>query len=341
MRFSNKQKQLLYFELAKFVRSGFGFEKACEVIVELPGSPACHRVFCESIIKSLENKKTVGQAVAQIPLNITELEINIITSGENAGLLEQSFKHLEQHFKLAVETRSRMLKGLSYPILLLHFGVILGIVAISVIGTWSPDSKQGGIGENLKSGLLLILGAYLMVAAWVGFFIWLFRRAKTSATADYLLNWAPLVGKTRKNLAMARFCEVFHMGLRSGQKMDQCLMYAGGSSSSGQILKASSLGVEKIKAGETLASAMQSVAGTFPGDFWRSVQNAELAGVLDEDFIRWTEYYRLTAVESVERLADWAPRIFYWAVMLVVAFIIIKMALAYQGLILDWTEMLQ
>ena len=118
-------------------------------------------------------------------------------------------------------------------------------------------------------------------------------------------------------------------------------MYAGGSSSSGQILKASSLGVEKIKAGETLASAMQSVAGTFPGDFWRSVQNAELAGVLDEDFIRWTEYYRLTAVESVERLADWAPRIFYWAVMLVVAFIIIKMALAYQGLILDWTEMLQ
>ena len=31
MKFSNKQKYLLYFELAKFVRSGFGFENACEL----------------------------------------------------------------------------------------------------------------------------------------------------------------------------------------------------------------------------------------------------------------------------------------------------------------------
>lgn len=341
MRFSNKQKQLLYFELAKFVRSGFGFEKACEVIVELPGSPACHRVFCGSIINGLGNKKTVAQSVKEIPLNISELEINIISSGEAAGLLEQSFKHLEQHFKLAVETRSKILKGLSYPVVLLHFGVILGLVAISVIGTWSPDAKQDGIGENMKIGLALIICAYLATAAMAGFIGWFTKKAKSSATADYLVNHIPLVGKTRKNLAMARFCEVFHMGLKSGQKMDECLKYAGGSSASGQILQASLVGAEKIKTGETLVSALQSVAGIFPGDFLRSVGNAELAGVLDEDFVRWTEYYRLTALESVERLADWAPRLFYWAVMLVVAFIIIKMALAYQGLILDWTEQLQ
>ncbi len=87
--------------------------------------------------------------------------------------------------------------------------------------------------------------------------------------------------------------------------------------------------------------AEQSTKGAFPDDFLRSVGNAELAGVLDEDFVRWTEYYRLTAIELVERLADWAPKLFYWAVMLVVAFIIIKMALGYQGLILNWSEQLK
>jgi len=341
MRFTNKQKQLLYYELAKFVKSGFGFEKACEVIAELPASPASHRIFCESIINSLKDKKTVGQAIEDIPLNISNLEINIISSGEKAGLLEQSFKHLEQHYRLAVETRAKILKGLAYPIVLLHFGAILGLVAVSFIGSWSPGAEQGAVTANLKKGLILIILVYASVVAVGIFFVWLYKHAKTSSTADRLLNWVPLLGKTRKNLAMARFCEVFQMGLLSGQKIDQCLEFAGGSSASGRLLIASLQGAEKAKLGGTLVSALESETGIFPADFVRSVGNAELAGVLDEDFSRWTEYYRISAVESVERLAEWAPRLFYWAVMLVVGFIIIKMALAYQGLILNWTEQLQ
>ncbi len=341
MRFTNKQKQLLYFELAKFVRSGFGFEKACEVIAELPGSPATHRIFCETVINSLKDKKTVGQAIEDIPLNISNLEINIITSGERAGLLEQSFKHLEQHYRLAVETRAKILKGLTYPVVLLHFGAILGLVAVSFISSWSPGSEEGVVAVNLQKGLIFIILVYVGVIALGVYFVWLSKRAKISSSADRLLNWIPLLGITRKNLAMARFCEVFQMGLLSGQKIDQCLLFAGGSSASGRLLIASQQGAEKTKQGGTLLSALESEAGVFPPDFVRSVGNAEIAGVLDEDFSRWTEYYRISAVESVERLADWAPRLFYWVVMLVVAFIIIKMALAYQGLILNWTEQLQ
>ncbi len=129
--------------------------------------------------------------------------------------------------------------------------------------------------------------------------------------------------------------------LKSGQKIDKCLTYAGGSSDSGLILEASSKGAETVKQGETLASVLQSFPRAFPGEFARSVANAELAGVLDEDFARWTDYYRTSAVESVERLAEWAPRLFYWAVLLLVGYIVIRMGMAYNGLLqgmLDWGE---
>ena len=140
---------------------------------------------------------------------------------------------------------------------------------------------------------------------------------------------------------MSRFCEVFHMALRSGQKIDKCLVYAGGSSTSGLILKASHKGAETVRKGDTLAGALQAFPRTFPGEFARSIANAELAGVLDEDFSRWTEYYRNSAVDSVERLAEWAPRLFYWAVLLVVGTIVVRMGMAYAGMLqgmLQWSE---
>ena len=341
MKISDKQKQLLYFELAKFVRSGFGFDNACEAILDQPGAPASHRVFCESVMGGLRDRKTVGQAIADVPLNISCLEINMIHAGEDAGLLEQSFEHLEQHFKLAIETRAKILKGLTYPVALLHMGMIFGLVAISVISIWNPESEKGAVWQSLKSGLILIAAFYLVAGATVAGFMWVFRLAKVSPMADRLLNLIPLIGKTRRNLSLARFCEVFHMCLRSGQKMDKCLTYSGGSSASGLILKASQTCSEAVKQGTTLASTLQSFPGTFPGAFTRSVANAELAGVLDEDFQRWTEYYRKTAIDSVERLAEWAPRLFYWGVLAAAALIIIRMGIAYQGLIqgiLNWGD---
>lgn len=341
MKFSNKQKQLLYFELAKFVRSGFGFENACEALLDQPGVPADHRTFCKYVLEGIKNKKTVGQSIADLPLNISPLEINMIQAGESAGLLEKSFEHLEKHFKLIVETRKKIIKGLTYPLLLLHVGAVFGLVAIGVITAWNPEVQEGAIRENIQKGLIGIVCIYLVAGALLIWFVWLNRRAKTYPTPDRLLNKVPLLGSMRKNLALARFCEVFHMCLKSAQKIDQCLINAGSSSTSGLIYQAAKKGAESVKKGETLNQALMNQGSVFPADFIRSVGNAEMAGVLDEDFMRWLEYYRQSAVESVERVAEWVPKIFYWGVLAAVAFIIIRMALAYQQLIqgvLSWGD---
>ncbi len=49
---------------------------------------------------------------------------------------------------------------------------------------------------------------------------------------------------------------------------------------------------EKLKLGESLSDTLSDQADVFPADFRRSISNSELAGVLDEDFARWADYYR-------------------------------------------------
>ncbi len=341
MRFSNKQKYLLYAELAKFVRSGFGFENACKAITEQAGVPVCHRVYCLGVQKGLRNKKTLGQAVADLPLDITQIEINLIKAGEDAGLLEQSFQHLEQHFKMALESRQKIRKGLAYPIVLLHGGIIMGLVAVPLMASWNPMAKETAAWDSLKFGFLMVVAFYIAIAMVITLFAYLLKRSRVSSACDCYLNKIPLLGNMRRSLAMSRFCEVFHMALKSGQKMDRALYYAGASSGSGQLMLASCTGSKKLKQGLSLAETLAGQTGVYPEDFRRSIANAELAGVLDEDFGRWRDYYRKAAHESVDRLTEWAPRIFHWLVLLVVAFIIIRMAIAYRGLLenyLNWSD---
>ncbi len=341
MKLSANHKQSLYSELEKFVRSGFGFDKACEAILNQAGAPFGHRAFCSAILEGLNQKKTIAEAMADTSLNISPLELNLVIAGEEAGMLEQSFAHLARHFKSQLQTRRKILKALLYPVILLHAGAILGTLAISMLSAWNPQAQAGAGWRSFTTGVILILACYLIALCGTLLFVWWMRRAKTSARADRLLTWIPILGPAWKNLALARFCEVFQISLCSGKKIDRCLGFASRASESGAILAAGEGAASSVAEGGSLAQALPSQHSPFPADFSRSIANAELAGVLDEDFERWSDYYREAAVESVNRLVEWCPRLFYWGTLLVVALVIFRMAMAYRGLLegyLQWSD---
>ncbi|MFK5920592.1 MAG: type II secretion system F family protein [Verrucomicrobiota bacterium] len=341
MKFSKKQKQQLYYELEKFVRSGFGFDKACESMVAQPATSKIQKNFCEGVLEGLKNKKTVAQSVEALPLEISELEINIINAGEQAGLLEKSFEHLEKHFGLALETEQKIKKALVYPIMLLHAAILMGLTTTSLMAAWNPLAEKGAGWASFKVGLTIVVILYAVLAFSVTIFVKWLKMAKHSAEKDRLLAKIPFLGRMRRDLAMSNFCGVFHMGLCSGQKMDQVYLNAGKSSSSGQIWQVCQNGAENLRKGETLAITLTEAGNVFPRDFKTSVANAELAGVVDEEFARWKDYYRKCALDSVSRFVEWVPRLFYWLVLVVVVFIVFRMAISYRDLLenyINWSD---
>jgi len=341
MKFSKKQKQLLYYEFAKFVGSGFGFEKACETIIVQPGAESIQVEFCQGVLISLKKGQTVAQAVASLPLNISTIEVKMIEAGEQAGLLERSFENLSQHFKLAIETGAKIKKGVAYPLIMLNVAILLALLSISMMATWSPDAKEGSGWESFRVGLVIVVVLYLLTIGIITFFIQQLKRAGVSVISDRWMSYIPLLGKMRNSLAMGRFCEVFHMSLNSGQKMDRSLSMAGASSGSACIFQASEFGSKKLNLGESLSATLADQTAVFPADFCRSINNAELAGVLDEDFARWADYYTKSANDDADRLAQWAPRLFYWLVLIIVGLLVIRIGLSYRTLLesyLHWNE---
>ena len=163
----------------------------------------------------------------------------MIEAGEQAGLLERSFEKLSEYFKLALETEAKIKRGLVYPVIMLHAAILMALISISMMASWSPLAKESAAWESFKAGLGIVALLYLLMISFVSIFVLQVRRAGTSMTSDRLIGYIPLLGKMRNCLAMSRFCEVFHMSLSSGQKMDRSFYMAGASSGSGRIIQVS------------------------------------------------------------------------------------------------------
>jgi type II secretory pathway component PulF len=64
-------------------------------------------------------------------------------------------------------------------------------------------------------------------------------------------------------------------------------------------------------------------AGGFPALFTNSVEMAEQSGTLDVELGRWAKSESALAAQAQDRAVDWMPKIFYFVIMLYIAWRIV------------------
>lgn len=153
---------------------------------------------------------------------------------------------------------------------------------------------------------------------------------------DAVLRRIPLIGRARRAVAMERFSQVFEIFLLAGKKMSDCLAGAGKASGSGLIYEASREGEKIIIGGDLLVSALNAAPAAFPDDFVRGMGAAEEAGALDRELAEWGRFYADESADAMEQLVIWAPKLFYWGILIVVAWMIIRAGIAYRDLFMTF-----
>lgn len=334
-KLSARGKSRLYSNLEKYACSGMGMEKACDSLLQQPRVGASERRVYESIRTGVGQGLSIGASLGNAVEVVSLLEVEVVSAAEEGGQLEKGFGHLAEYFKRVDQTRRRIFKGLTYPIILMHLAIPACAIAVAAFGSFSmdgPTSDSPFQDAFLETGQVMVT-SYLVVAILVVLAMILHRLGRTSPPVDGLLNSIPLVGKARRAVSMERFSQVFEIFLLSGQKMSDTLKGASRASGSGSILAAGQQGVPMIEDGDLLTTALHASASTFPGDFLQGVAAAEEAGALDREMAEWGRYYSDEAREAMEQVAEWTPKLFYWGILIVVAWLMIRAALAYQDLI--------
>ncbi|OYV06130.1 MAG: hypothetical protein CFE26_07960 [Verrucomicrobiales bacterium VVV1] len=319
MSSSAPHKHLFYAELAKLVEAGFGVREAGKILQDTR-LPVPQQRLLGLMQTGLENGKSIAESFAADPALVSDLECSIIAAGERGGRLAPAFQHLADYFQLLASTRSEAVKSMIYPTVLLHLGVIFG----NAPGALMNGESAGSILINIAITLGVI---YLIGFMFVMVSLRLLKAATTSAAVDGFINRIPLLGKARRDLALARFTRVYHTCLLAGLPMQETAASSVNASQSGLIREAGQQLAATLKIGDKLGPVFIA-SPAFPNAFARSYATAEESGMLDKDLARWSDLFQQDALRGAKRVSGAIPKIFY---ALVVIFVVWKILGFYQG----------
>lgn len=316
------EKASLYRELAKLTGADFHLDRTLDLLLGQNPSHA-RQTWLQGLQEGLKSGQSVAEAVETHNKALSgELEWTLISAGERSGRLADGFGHLARYFEAWDLGLKQMRSAMIYPLVLAHLGLLLpelpALVTAEMNGTESPARRI----------VLTLMIFWLVIGLAIIGWRWLSRKGTASAEVERWLWRIPLIGSVRQHWALARFAQVFHACLLAGMRMTECMLMAGGASHSGVLRRAAEDAAKKIAQGEMIGGSMADVHG-FPIVFVHSVSTAEEAGTLDREMNSWAAAEMIEAQESLQRVSNWLPKLFYAGVVMYVAYRIVSMVAGY------------
>jgi len=314
---SLRQKQSLYHSFGQLIRSGVPIPGALQGLAAT--CSGAERRLIKRLNQAVAAGKTLGQAFAAERPDVSELEIGVVAACEKSGRLEFGMTQLASYHGALAAARENILKQCAYPGFVLLFGVFV------------PPLKDLIVGGNVLAYLKATIGPLILVAGILLIFYLLYTILRdsgaNSATFDSFLRLIPKVGKIRRAFATSRFCATYGMQLDAGINVLDALEAAQRSSLSGLMQRAVRNTIPEVRNGLQVGPLL-AASGAFPEPMTRALLVGEQTGQLDEELTRMTKEYQEEAVARLQTLAFWIPKLLYSAVVVYVAYRIIKMYMA-------------
>lgn len=280
---SPASKHQFYTEMAKLLGAGFDIRKAAGVM-ESTGLPAAQQNLLLDLNAGLDAGGSITDSFAADGGVVSGLERSMIAAGERGGKLAPAFQHLAEYFGMVAAARREMIKGLIYPMIVLHLGIFIGTVPLSVM------EEERSAGEIIGDFAISLLSLYVALALVVFAGRFFLKKAPGNPTLDAAINRIPWIGKARKNMAMSRFCKVYHACLLAGISMVETVRVSTDGSQSGMLRQAGNRLAVVAKEGNALGPAFLKESA-FPSEFSRSYATAEESGTLDTDMGNWSRLF--------------------------------------------------
>lgn len=304
LRFQDKEH--FFHDTAQMLQSGIPLQRAMEHLASGRDRAAAAARIAAPIINN-------GLDEALRKSGFSTVDSEILSAGEQSGRMEEACRQLAEYYSHLAAGRRRAISASLYPLFILHLGAILLSIPPAII--------SGGFPEFLKQ-VILFLGAAYLIGGLLAFLAWRVAVAfRKSPRADVLLRRLPVAGGFLWEAALARFCLVLSLGIRSAGGVLSSLQRAGRASKCALIEEGSDQAVTAIRSGSGFAEALRT-STAFPADLERTFHVAEASGRLEEEITRWAGIYRERFFQRIESLTTWLPRILY---LIVVGLVVVRM----------------
>jgi type II secretory pathway component PulF len=335
-RIGSREVTVFTRQLAGLLRAGVPILRALTTIQQQNENPAFRSVLME-VVGSVRDGDMLSDALGHYPALFPELYVNMVRSGESAGMLEEVLLRLAEARESDDELRSRVMSALAYPVLVMA----IGIVSVFVILTFFlPRIVHlfAGMAGTLPWPTRLVL---TVSAFFAGYWRWilggavtvgvLVKRGLATESArmamDRTILGLPLIGRFARDTDIVRFARTLSLLIRAGIPVERALDL-GARTLANRRLRAAVLTAtdETVRQGATVASGFKRQQD-IPAFVTSMVAVGEESGRLDDALTEVAAFYQRELDRDLRLVTTLLEPALILVVGVIVGFIIFAMLL--------------
>ncbi|MEQ1821344.1 MAG: type II secretion system F family protein [Fimbriimonadaceae bacterium] len=197
-------------QLSTMLHAGVGMVQTLETIANQTSDHKLKSILRECRDGALEGRP-LSQGMDRYPDVFAPLMISLVKTGEKAGMLDQTLKHISEYIEREIKLRNMIRMATLYPKVVVGASIFIIGVTNVIIGTiggqgiWSPLTQ---------------LSTWLCIAPWIiGLFIFvkfILPDPNMKQRWDQFWLGVPYFGTTMKQFALAKFSRAFACLYRGG-----------------------------------------------------------------------------------------------------------------------------
>jgi type II secretory pathway component PulF len=314
----------LYYQLAQLLAAGITLTAALQQLQQRPPARS-YREPLRRVLAAIEEGYNFAESLRLAGDWLPQFDLALLDSGEKSGRLDASLRLLSNYYTDRAQTVRQMLGALIYPLFIFHFAIFLFPFPTLFI--------TGNVGAYAQQTLTVLIPFYLLVGLGV-YVTQSSHGERWRASVEAVLNRLPVIGTARRSLALSRLAAALEGLISAGVSIVEGWELAANASGSPALRRVVLGWRPLVDAGRTPAEVMRE-SRAFPEIFASQYATGEVSGKLDDVLQRLHRYYQEEGSRKLHAVAAWAPRLFYFAVVLMVAYRIVSFYSNYFNHMLD------
>ncbi|MBK9040000.1 MAG: type II secretion system F family protein [Bdellovibrionales bacterium] len=296
---SRKDLQIFTRQLAVLIGAGVPVVQSLEAMIQGARSPALGRVL-EKVVEDVEKGKPLAQAMGVHGHVFDRMYVNLITAGEEGGMLDGVLNRLAEYIEKSVKMKGKIVGALWYPgaIVVVATGVIVGIL-VFVIPQFVAMFE--GMGQELPTLTQWVINAskmvqkywYLVIAVVVGIPLSLktyYATENGRKILDAFILDVPIFGDLILKGSIARFTRTLSTLLQAGVRIMDSLEIAANTAGNWIIENAIQKAKTSVSKGKTLAEPLKQEK-YMPNMVVQMISVGEQTGNLDTMLGKIADFY--------------------------------------------------
>ncbi|MEQ8234904.1 MAG: type II secretion system F family protein [Gammaproteobacteria bacterium] len=300
-------------QMATMMSSGVPLVQSFEIVGRGHENKAMQELIL-SIKSDVEAGGSLNEALGKHPKQFSDLYINLVTAGEQAGILEDILHKLATYMEKTEALKSKIKGAMFYPIAVIVVAfVITCILMIFVIPQF--QDLFSGFGADLPALTQLVINMskwfqsywYLLIGGIIGVvdaIVMLMKRSiRFAHFVDRLLLKIPVLGDILNKSAIARFARTLSTMFAAGTPLVEAMTSVAGACGNIVYYEATMKMRDEIATGTQVQAAMRD-SGVFPNMVIQMVAIGEESGALDQMLAKVADWYEQEVDDAVDSLTS-------------------------------------